>query len=524
MQSYQDNGKSAGLFEKPANYRYQDTDDEELASINRQVINQNQQNNQPMAMHHPQVQQQHPGQMQHFSSEDSNNLELKLDASPEMEMMTQSDMKSDAESDGPQTKIFVGGLSWQTTTDSLISYFQSFGEIKEAMVMKDPQTQRSRGFGFVTFEEEETVNEVIRFGKHEIDGKSVDPKIAFPKRGQPKMVTKTKKIFVGGLSSTTVQDDIHKYFSKFGEVDEAMLMFDRQTNRHRGFGFVTFVEEDTVDRVCEIHFHEISGKRVECKKAQPKEVMMPALQRAIKARAVQFTGYIAGPMGAIPAMPIHLNNGGQIQGQLQHGQLQQGHLQNGHHLQQHHMQAIPLQIGQLQNIGQMQNGHAQNGQQNAHNGHVAQQGMVGAQMVNGQLVGGNMVNHQQFAYVLPQGMAPQYMFQNQAGGAGQQQAHTQAYATYPYPLIYQNGTIPVMAQMPQNQAAVPVTSESGFQNAYQPQQSPLPQTAAGAPAAMLKPMPMTTSATNATPMASIWRQTDSENKGHQQQNSYGSGY
>ena len=248
MQSYQENGKSAGLFEKPGNYRYQDTDDEELASINRQVINQNQQNNQPM--NHHQVHQ--PGQMQHFSSEDSNNLELKLDASPEMEMMNQSDMKSDADSDGPQTKIFVGGLSWQTTTDSLISYFQSFGEIKEAMVMKDPQTQRSRGFGFVTFEEEDTVNEVIRFGKHEIDGKSVDPKIAFPKRGQPKMVTKTKKIFVGGLSSTTVQDDIHKYFSKFGEVDEAMLMFDRQTNRHRGFGFVTFVEEDTVDRVCEI--------------------------------------------------------------------------------------------------------------------------------------------------------------------------------------------------------------------------------------------------------------------------------
>jgi len=47
------------------------------------------------------------------------------------------------------TKIFVGGLPYHTTDDGLRQYFQQFGDIDEAVVITDRQTNKSRGYGFV---------------------------------------------------------------------------------------------------------------------------------------------------------------------------------------------------------------------------------------------------------------------------------------------------------------------------------------------------------------------------------------
>lgn len=184
-------------------------------------------------------------------------------------------------------KMFIGGLSWQTTAEGLRDYFGKFGEVNECMVMRDPATKRARGFGFITFADPASVEKVLAHDQHELDGKKIDPKVAFPKRAQPKMIIKTKKVFIGGLSATSTLEDMRNYFEQYGKVEDAMLMFDKTTQRHRGFGFITFDNDDVSDKVCEIHFHEINGKMVECKKAQPKEVMLPVQLNKSRAAAAR---------------------------------------------------------------------------------------------------------------------------------------------------------------------------------------------------------------------------------------------
>lgn len=121
------------------------------------------------------------------------------------------------------------------------------------------------------------MDNVLKVPIHTLDGKKIDPKHATPKN-RPKQPNKTKKIFVGGVSQDTSSDEVKAYFNQFGKVEETVMLMDQQTKRHRGFGFVTFENEDVVDRVCEIHFHTIKNKKVECKKAQPKEAVQPAAQ------------------------------------------------------------------------------------------------------------------------------------------------------------------------------------------------------------------------------------------------------
>lgn len=76
------------------------------------------------------------------------------------------------------SKIFVGGLSWSSTEETLKAYFEQFGPVVNVEIMKDRNTGNPRGFCFIVFSEDDTVEKIMQYGKHTVDDKIVDVKRA----------------------------------------------------------------------------------------------------------------------------------------------------------------------------------------------------------------------------------------------------------------------------------------------------------------------------------------------------------
>ncbi|KAJ7476941.1 heterogeneous nuclear ribonucleoprotein HRP1 [Mycena galericulata] len=160
-------------------------------------------------------------------------------------------------------KMFIGGLNWDTTDESLRTYFTQFGKVDACTIMRDA-AGRSRCFAFLTFEDPASVNAVM-VREHFLDGKIIDPKRAIPRQEHQRAT----KLFIGGLAGSVTSESMREFFSQFGKVIDSTVMLDRETGRSKGFGFVSF-EDTNVQPFLGFGNLEIDGKLIDVKLAQPR--------------------------------------------------------------------------------------------------------------------------------------------------------------------------------------------------------------------------------------------------------------
>ena len=76
--------------------------------------------------------------------------------------------------DSDEGKLFIGGIAWDTSEETLTEYFTQYGQVTQAVIMREKPTGRPRGFGFVVFSDPSVLDRVLQ-DRHTIDGRTVSP-------------------------------------------------------------------------------------------------------------------------------------------------------------------------------------------------------------------------------------------------------------------------------------------------------------------------------------------------------------
>uniref|UniRef100_A0A7N0U3Z7 RING-type E3 ubiquitin transferase n=1 Tax=Kalanchoe fedtschenkoi TaxID=63787 RepID=A0A7N0U3Z7_KALFE len=122
--------------------------------------------------------------------------------------------------DTTYTKVFVGGLAWETQKDTMKQYFEQFGDILEAVVISDKSTGRSKGYGFVTFREAESAMKACVDPAPVIDGRRANCNLAAFGAQKSKPSSPNKQGGGGGVGGRNMSNSrvMNNPFQKAGGV------------------------------------------------------------------------------------------------------------------------------------------------------------------------------------------------------------------------------------------------------------------------------------------------------------------
>lgn len=173
------------------------------------------------------------------------------------------------QSDGPAQlrKLFIGGLCRDTSDIQLYIHFSRWGRVVDAIVMRDPHTKVSRGFGFVTFGTVFDAEMAMSATHHRIGGRKVDLKRAVPRSAMdiqstlPFLNTDPRppgcKLSISGIIEKCHSVDVLRvYFESFGALDQVEIV------KNEGSGFVVFVEKECADLCLASESHVINDREV----------------------------------------------------------------------------------------------------------------------------------------------------------------------------------------------------------------------------------------------------------------------
>ncbi|KAK8548681.1 hypothetical protein V6N13_054540 [Hibiscus sabdariffa] len=193
---------------------------------------------------------------------------------PVEESLVEEKAETEGEVEGESavnTKLYFGNLPYNVDSAQLAGIIQDYGSPELVEVLYDRQTGKSRGFAFVTMSTIEDCNTVIQ----NLDGSQYlgrTLRVNFSDKPKPKepLYPETEfKLFVGNLSWSVTSESLTQAFQEYGNVVGARVLFDGETGRSRGYGFVSYSTKSEMEAAIQsLDGVELEGRALRVSLAQ----------------------------------------------------------------------------------------------------------------------------------------------------------------------------------------------------------------------------------------------------------------
>ncbi|KAF0697411.1 Aste57867_11891 [Aphanomyces stellatus] len=172
------------------------------------------------------------------------------------------------------TAIRFSNVPFNITEENIRSMFEHCGEIAHVHFMKDKDTGRLLGTGFVEFVDPESTDKALNVSGADAFGRQIN--VAYSTRAKRPAFNNhkpqgCKSVYVGNLSEDVDSSMLESLFEDCGEIERVVVATDRETGEPRGFGYVNFAHTDAVDEAVKLSGSDIAGQAIRVNFARERE-------------------------------------------------------------------------------------------------------------------------------------------------------------------------------------------------------------------------------------------------------------
>ncbi|CAH9068913.1 unnamed protein product [Cuscuta epithymum] len=170
-----------------------------------------------------------------------------------------------ATTDPTHRKIFIHGLSWDSTAETLRAAFSTYGEIEECRLITDKVTGKAKGYAFVLYKTRSSAKKALKQPQKKIGSRTISCQLAALGSVAGSDVG-SRKIYVGNVGPNITAENLRSFFSRYGEIEEGPSGFDPMTHKPRGFAIFVYKTAEGAKKVLEEPIKFFEGCQLNCKK------------------------------------------------------------------------------------------------------------------------------------------------------------------------------------------------------------------------------------------------------------------